>query len=59
MLDQTTLEIIKAKPIGRGLDAFRSSFSSAAEELDLSDSLKVLDRIDDEGNTSHHFMLLC
>jgi hypothetical protein len=59
MLDQTTLEIIKARPIGKGLDTFRSSFSSVTEELELSDSLKVLDQIDDKGNTSYHFTLLC
>ena len=53
------LEIIKAKLIGRGLDVFRSSFSLVAEELDLSDFLKVLNQIDDEGNTSYCFMLLC
>jgi hypothetical protein len=52
MLDQTTLEIIKAKPIGKGLDAFHSTFRSIAEELDISASLNVLDKIGSEGNYS-------
>ena len=59
MLDQTMLEIIKAKLIRRGLNVFRSSFSSVTEELDLSDFLKVLNQIDDKDNTFYCFMLLC
>ena len=49
MLDQPRLEIIRDKPIGKGLDAFRNSFNSTAEEFGLPSSLEVLDRLSTEG----------
>jgi hypothetical protein len=49
MLDQPRLEIIKAKPIGKGLDAFRHSFNSISDELGPSNSLEVLNRLSTEG----------
>jgi len=48
MLDQSRLEIIRDKPIGKGLDAFRNSFNSTAEEFGLPSSLEVLDRLSTE-----------
>jgi hypothetical protein len=51
MFDQTALEIIRTKPIGSGLDAFRNSFSSVAKELDVPASTEAFNHIGDKGNT--------
>jgi hypothetical protein len=38
MSTQSRLQIIQSKPIGNGLDAFRNSFSSICEHIDIPSS---------------------
>jgi hypothetical protein len=56
MLDQATLDIIKAKPIGNGLDAFRDSFKSVVNGLGLLASSDALNQISDEGIVCYPFV---
>lgn len=49
MTDLSRSAIIKAKPIGQGLDAFRESAQSLFRELNISSPTKVLDQIGSEG----------
>ncbi|PVH90320.1 hypothetical protein DM02DRAFT_647610 [Periconia macrospinosa] len=49
MADGSISDIIQAKPIGKGLNAFRDSFSLVCQDLGLPDSLESLDRIGNEG----------
>ena len=49
MFHQTISEIIEAKPIGNGLDAFRKSFTSIAKEAGHCASTEVLDQMSNEG----------
>jgi hypothetical protein len=43
-------QIIQSKPIGDGLNGFRDSFNSICKELGISNSLKALDQMGNEGN---------
>ncbi|KAF2676778.1 hypothetical protein K458DRAFT_468226 [Lentithecium fluviatile CBS 122367] len=43
MADTSVLEISKAKPIGKRLDAFRDSFSFVCQGADVPETLEVLD----------------
>lgn len=58
MLDQSKAEIIRANPIGAGLDTFRDSFRSISEHLGLSPTLKVLDTTNIEGQSNVQVVLL-
>jgi hypothetical protein len=58
MSELSRFEIIRANPIRKGLDSFRSAFTSSAEEVGLPASLEVLDRMNNEGNTYHCLMVL-
>jgi hypothetical protein len=49
MPQPSRLEIIGANPIGKGLDAFRDSFSSISKELGIPISTELLDQMDNEG----------
>jgi hypothetical protein len=54
MIDAMQSTTTKAKPIARGLDAFRDSAQSLLQVLDVSGSTTVLDRIDDEGRSERY-----
>jgi hypothetical protein len=49
MVDQAQSKIIEDNPIGKGLDAFRSSFNSICEEKGLFQSPDDLGRLSQEG----------
>ncbi|KZF22629.1 hypothetical protein L228DRAFT_268018 [Xylona heveae TC161] len=42
-------EIIKKRPIGRGLDSFRNSLNSKCRDLGIAEGADILQRLDDEG----------
>ena len=49
MMDGSVLKAIEAKPIGKGLDAFRDSFSTLCQDLGIPKHSDSLDRIGEEG----------
>ena len=49
MSDGSILEVVKAKPIRTGLNAFRDSFSLVCQDFGVPKHLESLDRIDNEG----------
>ncbi|OCK78451.1 hypothetical protein K432DRAFT_427264 [Lepidopterella palustris CBS 459.81] len=53
MTDPSRSAIVKAKPIGHGLDAFRETAQSFLQELSVSDPITVLSQIDSEGLQDH------
>ncbi|KAF1357341.1 hypothetical protein EJ07DRAFT_29519, partial [Lizonia empirigonia] len=50
-------QIIQSKPIGQGLDSFRSYFNSVCEDTDVPTSSEALDQIGNE-ETRYLFVLL-
>jgi hypothetical protein len=53
MVDRSRSEIVKAKPIGQGLNNFRDTFNSTYIGLRISGSFDALHHIGDEG-TIHY-----
>jgi hypothetical protein len=49
MADASVLEISKAKPIGKRLDAFHDSFSFVCEDAGVPEALESLDLLGKEG----------
>lgn len=49
MTSTSRLEIIKSKPIGDGLDAFRDSFKEGCDELSLSCNTNAARQMNTEG----------
>ncbi len=49
MTDQTQSKILENNPIGKGLDAFRSSFNSICKERSISCTPDALDQFGQEG----------
>lgn len=47
--DRSISEVVEAKPIRKGLNAFRDSFSSLCQDLGVPERLESLDRIGKEG----------
>ncbi|KAF1996945.1 serine/threonine-protein kinase Sgk2 [Amniculicola lignicola CBS 123094] len=58
MTDPSRSAIIKAKPIGHGLNAFRESAQSLSQELEISRLTAVLGRIGSEGIQDHALDLI-
>ena len=52
MTDQAQSEILGNNPIGKGLDAFRSSFNSICEGRSISCTPDALGQLDQEGTVS-------
>jgi len=55
MADRSKSEIIKTKPIRKGLNAFRDSFNSVYKDLGILGDIDLLDQI---GNESKFIALL-
>ena len=51
MTDQAQLEILENNPIGKGLDAFRTSFNSVCEARSTSCTPDALGQLGQEGKT--------
>lgn len=51
MTDQAQSEILANNPIGKGLDAFRTSFKSICDDRTLSCTPDALDQLAQEGKT--------
>jgi hypothetical protein len=59
MADQARSEIIKDNPIGKGLDAFRASFTSVCENKSIPSTLDSLGKLGHDGNTYSPAPLAC
>ena len=51
MADRSKLEIIKTKPIGKGLNTFRDSFNSVCRDSGIPGDIDSLDQIGNEGKS--------
>lgn len=58
MANLSRSEIIRSKPIGKGLDAFRDSFEPVGVALDIPSSLDALYQMGNEGNI-HRSVIEC
>ena len=56
MTDQAQSEILENNPIGKGLDAFRTSFNSICEDRSISCTPDAVGQLGQEGKTSLAFV---